>query len=94
VERVAKSTGALTNLRSVGFMAAADIVDPSTGQPFQKSARMGFRLGRAAALNGALLRPLGDSVYFMPPLNTEDAVLDALAEITEKSLKAILATSK
>lgn len=90
MEAMASATGALRNVRAIGFMAAADLFDPSTGEPFPKAARTGFQLGKTAAANGALIRPLGDTVYFMPPLNTEDAVLDALAEITTKSLKQVL----
>lgn len=94
MESVASATNALKNVRSIGFMAAADIVDPSTGEPFPKSVRTGFRLGKVAAANGALLRPLGDTLYFMPPLNTEDGVLDSLTEIATKSLKLVLEGSK
>ena len=94
MEDVAKATGALKNVRAIGFMAAAEIVDPSTGEPFQKSSRIGFKLGKAAAANGALIRPLGDTVYFLPPLNSEDCILDSLAEITAKSLKTVLDISK
>ncbi len=94
MEEVATATGALKNLRSLGFMAAADIVDPSTGEPFPKAERIGFRFGKAAAANGALLRPLGDTLYFLPPLNIEESVLDSLASVAADSLKQILSERK
>lgn len=87
MERISEETGALANLRAIGFMAAADIVNPSTGEPFPKSERTGCKFYRKALEHGALLRPLGDTIYFLPPLNAEEAVLDSLAEIALKSLK-------
>jgi adenosylmethionine-8-amino-7-oxononanoate aminotransferase len=84
---VASETGALKNVRGVGFIAAADIINPVTGKPFPAANRTGFNFYRNAVEFGALLRPLGDTVYFLPPLNTPDKVLDNLAEIAVKALK-------
>lgn len=82
LERVAAETGALTNIRSIGFVAAADLIDPSVGEPFSSERRMGFECYKKAVELGALLRPQGDVIYYLPPLNAADAVLDDLAEIT------------
>ncbi|OGV50816.1 MAG: adenosylmethionine--8-amino-7-oxononanoate transaminase [Lentisphaerae bacterium GWF2_52_8] len=86
MKSVADSTKSLRNLRSIGFMAAADIVNPSTGQPYPKELRIGFKASQAALRRGALLRPLGDTIYFLPPLNTDNNTLTQLAEITEAAL--------
>ncbi len=90
MEHVARETGALKNLRSVGFLVAADIVDPFSGKPFDSGRRTGLSVFKKAVGNGALLRPLGDTIYFLPPLNTGNSVLDELAEITVKSVKSAL----
>jgi len=87
MEWVASETGALKNVRGVGFIAAADIINPDTGKSFSAVRRTGFSFYRNAVELGALLRPLGDTVYFLPPLNTPDKVLDDLAEIAVKALK-------
>jgi len=84
----AERTGALRNVRGVGFAAAADIVDPATGEPFPKERRTGLRMFKAAIEMGAWLRPLGDTIYFLPPLNTPDEVLDDLADIAEKAVRS------
>ncbi|MCK5843406.1 MAG: aspartate aminotransferase family protein, partial [Victivallales bacterium] len=84
---VAENTGALSNLRGVGFAVAADIVDPNTGIPFPAEMRTGYQCYRKAVELGALLRPLGDTIYFLPPLNTPNSTLDDLAEIAESALK-------
>lgn len=83
---VAAQTGALTNLRGVGCIVAADIVDPATGKAFDRHRRSGFLCHLEALKLGALLRPLGDSIYFLPPLNCPDEVLDRLTEITVQAV--------
>ena len=87
---VAQETNCLVNFRSLGFVVAADIIDSSTGLPFPKELRIGYQCYKKAIKNGAFLRPLGDTLYFLPPLNTPDGVLDDLAEIAIKSLKEVL----
>ena len=91
MDEVARRTGCMRNVRGVGFIAAADIVDPATGKPFPAQERIGYRCFRRAVELGAWLRPLGDSLYFLPPLNTSDQVLDELMEITIKALGAEIA---
>jgi adenosylmethionine-8-amino-7-oxononanoate aminotransferase len=51
------------------MMAAVDLraADGSSLDPVQRS---GWRLYRAAVRRGALLRPLDDTSYLFPPLNT------------------------
>jgi adenosylmethionine-8-amino-7-oxononanoate aminotransferase len=71
-------------------MAAADIISPATGKPFPKKERTGYKCYRRAVENGVLLRPLGETIYFLPPLNSEERVLDELAEKTLKTLKEVV----
>lgn len=85
---VARRTGCMRNVRGVGFIAAADLVDPATGEPFPARERMGYRCFRRAVELGAWLRPIGDTLYFLPPLNTPEQVLDELMEITITALRA------
>ena len=90
MRRVADETGALANLRGVGFAVAADIVDPATGKPFPKEKRVGFEFFKHVVNHGVLLRPIGDSFYFLPPLNTTDDLLDQMAEGSVAALKETL----
>ncbi|MFZ2655768.1 MAG: adenosylmethionine--8-amino-7-oxononanoate transaminase [Victivallales bacterium] len=87
MEWVASETGALADIRGVGYVVAGNIVSPHTGKPFSPSKRIGFEFYRNAVKYGALLRPLGDTIYFLPPLNTSGKVLDDLAEIAVRALK-------
>ena len=79
---MAKLCGNLTNLRSFGAMVAADL-EPTNVK------RLGFQVYKEALKRGALLRPLGNTVYWLPPLNTDFATIDKLAEITLASLQAV-----
>jgi adenosylmethionine-8-amino-7-oxononanoate aminotransferase len=92
MELIQNDTNALVNLRSIGFIVAADIVNPETQQPFNSKLRFGYQCFQNAVKNGALLRHLGDTMYFFPPLNIDDVTLDKLAEIANKSLKQTLRT--
>lgn len=86
MEKVAAETGALANLRGIGFAVAANIVDPATGKPFPKERRIGFEFFKRVVEHGVLLRPIGDSFYFLPPLNTPDDLLDRMAEASVAAL--------
>ncbi len=90
MQKVADATGALINLRAIGHLAAADIINPDTGKPFDYKLRTGYRCYQEAVKLGALLRPLGDTLYFMPPFNTPDELLDRITDIAIKALKKTL----
>ena len=77
---VANSTGRLAQIRGVGGIVAADILaDPTQ--------RAGLAVYQKAVRLGALLRPLGNTIYWLPPLNTFPHTLTELKEITELSLQ-------
>lgn len=71
--------GKLTNMRSIGAMVAADLVHHSKD-------RIGFKIAQEAQKTGALLRPIGNSIYWLPPLNIEHKTIDTLAEITHNAI--------
>jgi adenosylmethionine---8-amino-7-oxononanoate aminotransferase len=80
--KVVKQTGKLTNMRSIGAVVAADLIGPS-------SMRIGYLVGEEAQKRGALLRPLGNTIYWVPPLNTDYKTIADLAEITFNSIEEV-----
>jgi adenosylmethionine-8-amino-7-oxononanoate aminotransferase len=79
---IAENTGKLKNIRGIGAMMAADlIVEPTR--------RAGFELYQHAIELGALLRPLGNTIYWLPPLNTDEETLTQLKMITEKAIRRL-----
>jgi adenosylmethionine-8-amino-7-oxononanoate aminotransferase len=61
---------AVRRARVLGCIAAAQLVDPGTGEPRDPAVRHGWRLHRRALGLGLLVRPMGDCLYLMPPLST------------------------
>ena len=90
MKQVAVATGALTNVRGIGFIAAADLINPADCKSFDRKLRTGYRCYQQAVELGAMLRPLGDTIYFLPPLNCPEDVLDRLAEITVEAINTTL----
>lgn len=82
MEEIGSITGKISNIRSIGAMVAADLTEI-------KGKRMGYELSKEAISRGALLRPLGKTVYWLPPLNVDHQTIENLAEITLNSIRAI-----
>jgi adenosylmethionine-8-amino-7-oxononanoate aminotransferase len=73
--------------RRCGLVAAAELVqDKKAKSPFPWQERRGYRVYREALQRGALLRPLGNVVYFMPPLNIPPSILVELLDIALESI--------
>jgi adenosylmethionine-8-amino-7-oxononanoate aminotransferase len=86
LDRVAAATGRLENVRCLGAVAAADLKGPGVGPGL----RAGYRVYREAVARGALLRSLGDTVYWLLPLNAEEGILPELEGITAGAIRAAL----
>jgi adenosylmethionine-8-amino-7-oxononanoate aminotransferase len=73
--------------RRCGLVAAVELVqDKKAKSPFPWQERRGYRVYREALQRGALLRPLGNVVYFMPPLNIPPSTLAELLDIALESI--------
>lgn len=83
-ERVSTETQALEPIRGIGGIVAADLKNP------QRHFRLGYQVYQEAVRLGALLRPLGNTVYWLPPLNADRQVLEALADITREAISNTL----
>jgi len=67
-------------VRRRGFMTGIQLTE------FPLAARMGHRVTLAARARGAMVRPLGDTVVIMAPLNISEADLRALVTITGEAI--------
>lgn len=79
LNQVAKVSGKLKNVRGFGAMVAAELVDAT-------DYRLGNAIYQAALDLGALIRPIGNTLYWLPPLNTDAEIIGQLAEITLDSI--------
>ena len=86
---LARTRPYLHRVRGCGMVAAVDLA-AADGSPLPAAARTGYRVYREAVRRGALLRPLGDTMYVFPPLNTPPADVQAMLGILADSLDAIM----
>lgn len=69
-------------VRQTGMILALELVaDRRTRTPYPWQQRRGLQVYRHALQRGALLRPLGDVIYFMPPYVITPEQIDFLAEV-------------
>ena len=80
----------LRDVRGCGMMAAVDI-RATDGQPLDPIRRTGYQVYREAVGRGALLRPIGDTMYLLPPLTSTAQEIEEMAAIMADSLDAVMA---
>ena len=78
------------NLRQCGLIAAVDLVDRS-GAPFPAGQRRGLAVYREALARGVVLRPLGDTLYMLPPLSISDEEIALMTTAAVQSMEAACA---
>lgn len=85
---VAAACPAVVAHRQAGMIAALEVA-PAPDSPGARDGRLGLLLREAALARGVLLRPLHDTVYWLPPLVIDDAELDRLTEATIAAIRAV-----
>jgi adenosylmethionine-8-amino-7-oxononanoate aminotransferase len=83
MQQIADSTGRLQNVRGIGAMVAAELICD------QPTRRLGYEVYQQAVKLGALLRPLGNTLYWLPPLTTTTTTIDALKQITQQAIECV-----
>lgn len=83
MQDIADRSGCLQRVRGIGAVVAADVVLSSN------TCGIGERLAQQAIRQGALLRPIGNTVYWTPPLTIESSTLEQLAQASFQALKAL-----
>ena len=83
MQEITEHTGALHDVRGIGMVVAADLINPNNSE------RFGFEIYKKALTHGLLLRPLGNTIYWMLPLNVSVETLDEIKERVIKSLNTV-----
>ncbi len=86
---VAEGCARVRHHRQLGMIAAFEVFDDPAA-PRVLDGRLGLALREAALARGVLLRPLHDTIYWMPPLTVDDQELDRLAAVTRATIEAVL----
>jgi adenosylmethionine-8-amino-7-oxononanoate aminotransferase len=77
----------VAEIRQRGMILAIEVVkDKATRAPWPFEERRGLRIYRHALERGALIRPLGTTIYFMPPYVIEPAEIHTLATIATEGV--------
>lgn len=78
-------------IRSIGLINAIELVkNKNTKEPFESSLRIGYQIYKKALEKGVLLRPLGNVIYFNPPLIIKKEDMDFVVKIAFECLNEIL----
>ena len=78
-------------IRHIGLINAMELVtDKEKKTSFDSKLRIGYEIYKKALTHGLLLRPLGNVLYFNPPLNIERADLDKAIKICRESMDEVL----
>lgn len=77
----------LSDVRGVGMVAAVDL-RARDGSALPAANRTGFQVYQEAIRRGALLRPLGDTMYLFPPLNASPGDIADMLDILLDSVDA------
>jgi adenosylmethionine-8-amino-7-oxononanoate aminotransferase len=80
MQKVSEETGRLKNIRAIGGIVAADLIVEDERE------RAGYAVYQRAVQLGAFLRPLGNTIYWLPPLNCSKETIVELEEITIKAI--------
>lgn len=93
-ERLIKELGDHPNvgeIHHIGLINAIELVaDKETKQRFESNKRTGYQIYKKALQKGLVLRPLGDVLYFNPPLIINKQEIDAAISICKSAICDIL----
>jgi 4-aminobutyrate---pyruvate transaminase len=89
-EAMGKNSPIVGEVRGSGLMLGIEIVaDKKSRKPFDPSLNAGMSFDQIAYDNGLIARCMGDTLGFAPPLIITESEADELADLCEKSLKAL-----
>ncbi|PHV69328.1 adenosylmethionine--8-amino-7-oxononanoate transaminase [Sporanaerobium hydrogeniformans] len=78
-------------IRHIGLIHALELVqNKTTKEDFASTERIGYQIYKKALKKGLLLRPLGNIIYFNPPLTITEDELDEAITIAYEALTEIL----
>ena len=93
IKKMAEATADLADhphvaeVRQTGMILAIEMVkDKSARTPYPWQERRGLKVYRHALENQALMRPLGNVVYFMPPYVITEEQIDHLARVAREGI--------
>ena len=78
-------------VRTIGLINAIELVkDKNTKEPFESELRIGYQIYKKALKKGVLLRPLGNVIYFNPPLIISKEDMNFVVDVALKCTREVL----
>ena len=78
-------------IRNIGLINAIEFVQDKNGNvPYDTTLRTGYQVYKKALELGLILRPIGDVVYFNPPLNITKSEIDEAIDLCKKAVCGVL----
>ena len=78
-------------VRHIGLVNAIEIVkDKKTKESYPSDLRLGYQIYKKALKKGVLLRPLGDVIYFNPPLIIEPDDMDFVTDVAKDCMLDVM----
>lgn len=90
---IAAGSAIVGDVRGEGLMIGLELVaDPASRTAFAPQLKIGARFDAAALENGLIIRAMGDTIGFCPPLIIDAAGVDEILDLTARTLGAVEAT--
>ena len=78
-------------VRHIGLVNAIEIVkDKDTKKAYPSNLRLGYQIYKKALKKGVLLRPLGDVIYFNPPLIIQPDDMDFVTDVAKECMVEVM----
>lgn len=90
LDRVAAGSDIVGQVRGEGLMIGVELVaDPATRRAFDPVLKVGAMFDAQALENGLIIRPMGDTIGFCPPLIIDAAGIDEAVALFARTLRQI-----
>ena len=77
--------------RQAGMIAAVELVqNKKTKDPFSPQERIGYKVYLEGLKRGVFIRPLGNVIYFIPPLIISNEEIEIMIDTAYESIEAVL----
>ncbi len=90
LEAAGRRSGIVGEVRGAGLMLGVELVaDPATRTAFDPALAVGATFDAQAIGNGLIIRAMGDTIGFCPPLIIDDAGVDEALDLFERTLRSV-----